>query len=53
MPSKFFWGSLLFGGVLWFVTKDFKAGLLPIFVYVFIRVLVNLMLLITERQNKI
>jgi len=52
MPSKFFYGTVLFGIVLWFLTKEFLAGLLPVLVYVFIRVIINLMLVVTGAGNR-
>ena len=52
MPSKLFYATVLFGIVLWFITKDFKIGLLPLIIYVFIRIIVNLMLIVTEHGKR-
>lgn len=52
MLSKFFYGVILFGLVLWFITKSLKIGLLPIIIYLFIRILVNVLIGLSEAQNK-
>ena len=52
MPSKFFYGAILLGVVLGFIAKDFKIGLLPFFIYVFIRLIVNLMLIVTGKGDR-
>jgi len=53
MPSKFFYGTVLLGLALWFITKDVKVGLLPIILYIFIRIIVNLMLALTEAPGRV
>lgn len=53
MPSKFFIGTILFGLVIWFLTKSLKVGLLPLIIYIFIRVTINLLMIFKGEQNKV
>lgn len=53
MLSKLFYGAVLLGLVIWFLTKDFLVGLLPLLIYSFIRVIINLMLIVNEQGNRI
>ena len=52
MPSKFFYVTILFGIVTWFITKSLKVGLLPIIIYLFVRLVINLMLMFTKSGER-
>lgn len=52
MLSKFFWGVLGFGVLVWFYTKSIKIALLPLIIYIFVRLSINLMLLFENDGNR-
>lgn len=49
--SKFFWLMLLFSIIIGVVTKSFKSASLVILIYVFVRLIVNILIVLEKPEG--